>query len=265
MLSLIKNIFRKSKSNLETKEVIKIPKDILDEKRFNILQSRAKNVAQANHIVAIIVEYLNFKEALDSISKSHNYRRNVFLSDIYRTLSEETKVASIKTVFKKIPEVDKPHYENNGYLLKETGEIVFPINALPILLNPWNGKRVLSNMSIINVENPFDAINYSYNIENTYYYPMNIIICSGGNHSQFSARFKNESETVVEKSLDFSNLYDYIYFDGDIYRHKENDKEISIFGDRELIFYSGVIFELGRIILENKYYDCNFPKELINN
>lgn len=62
-------------------------------------------------------------------------------------------------------------------------------------MNPWNGDRVLDNMFTINSDNIFDGDSYSWNIQNIYLYPMDIVVCQGGNHSQFAARIKNQENT----------------------------------------------------------------------
>ena len=82
---------------------------------------------------------------------------------------------------------------------------------------------------------------------------MDVVVCSGGNHSQFSARFKNNGKTIIQKKYDFSQLYNEVSFNGRNYTHKKDNSIIALEYDEELIFYSGIIFELGRYLLAGNY------------
>ncbi|WP_029238767.1 DUF6710 family protein, partial [Streptococcus sobrinus] len=88
---------------------------------------------------------------------------------------------------------DAKYYKNK--IIREQGPIEIMVKELPILLNPWNSNRIISNLDTINNQNPFDGDRYSYNIENHYVYPMDIAICHGANHSQFAARMINKGNT----------------------------------------------------------------------
>ena len=83
---------------------------------------------------------------------------------------------------------------------------------------------------------------------------MDIAICNGANHSQFAARMINKGNTVIKEVRDYSVLYDHVYFDGKDYRNKEGHLIISLDYNKKVIFYSGVIFELGRFLLEADYH-----------
>lgn len=101
------------------------------------------------------------------------------------------------------------------------------INKLPILLNPWNGERILDNFISINDNNVFDGVRFSLNIQNHYLYPMNIVVCTGANHSQVSARYQNKGKTVINEIKDFTSLYDKVKFDGVNYIKVEDDTIIA--------------------------------------
>ncbi|MFR2057350.1 MAG: DUF6710 family protein [Streptococcus salivarius] len=70
----------------------------------------------------------------------------------------------------------------------------------------------------------------------------------------FFARFQHEGQTVIKAVYNYSNLYEKIYFDGLNYRKKLDDSTIALSYDKKIIFYSGVIFELGRYLLEAEYH-----------
>lgn len=91
-----------------------------------------------------------------------------------------------------------------------------------------------------------------------------MIICGGGNHSQFSARFKNQGKTIINEVHDYSLLYTKVQFDGVNYISKEDNSIIKLNYDEELVFYSGVIFELGRYIFDCKYHCLNLSRNNIS-
>lgn len=127
------------------------------------------------------------------------------------------------------------------------------INRLPILLNLWDGEKILDNFIAINDNNVFDGIRFSSNIQNHYLYPMNIIVCTGANHSQLSARYQNKGKTIINEIKDFTSLYDRVKFDGANYIKVEDNEIIEMEYDENILFYSGVIFELGRYLLGGDY------------
>ena len=143
------------------------------------------------------------------------------------------------------------YYENVKLLNQES--VKTDINKFPILLNPWNGEKILDNFIGINDNNVFDGVHFSSNIQNHYLYPMNIVVCTGANHSQLSSRYQNKGKTVINEIKDFTSLYDKVKFDGANYIKVEDNAIIKMKYDENLLFYSGVIFELGRYLLSGNY------------
>ena len=92
---------------------------------------------------------------------------------------------------------------------------------------------------------------------------MNIIICDGANHSQFSAKIKNQGETIIRAVHNFSSLYDLIEFNGKGYFRKDTNNYIKLNYESTLVFYSGVIYEMGRYILKNNYHSLDITKDYI--
>lgn len=129
----------------------------------------------AKIFIEIIVEHLNYDEALQAIEKEHDAQDNSLIEEIYSKI-ESYLLLNRKTIY-----MEKVHMK-------------IDINKLPILLNPWNGERILDNFIGINDDNVFDGVRFSSNIQNHYLYPMNIIVCTGANHSQLSARYQNKGE-----------------------------------------------------------------------
>ena len=85
---------------------------------------------------------------------------------------------------------------------------------------------------------------------NIYLLPIDIIVCGGGNHSQLAAKNKGEGDTTITEVRDYSKLYKKVHFNGENYLDKDN-KIINLEENRDdIFFYSGVIFELGRFLLD---------------
>lgn len=199
----------------------------------------------AKIFIEIIVEHLNYDEALQAIEKEHDAQDNSLIEKIYSKI-ESCLLLNRKTIY------------------MEKVDMNIGINKLPILLNPWNGERILDNFIGINDDNVFDGVRFSSNIQNHYLYPMNIIVCTGGNHSQLSARYQNKGETVINEIKDFTSLYDKVKFDGANYIKVEDNAIIEMEYDENILFYSGVIFELGRYLLGGNYSNSDILGSYLN-
>ena len=203
------------------------------------------SVQCAKVFIEIMVEHLNYEEALQALEKEHGAQNNSLIEEIY------SKIESCLDLKRRT-------------ILIEKELIKIDINKLPILLNPWNGERILNNFISINDNNVFDGVRFSWNIQNHYLYPMNIIVCTGGNHSQLSARYQNKGETVIKEIKDFTSLYDKVEFDGANYIKKEDNTIIEMEYDENILFYSGVIFELGRRLLGGNYSNSDYIGSYLN-
>lgn len=188
-------------------------------------------------LIKIIVEYLNYEEALQAFEKEYNIQNNALIEEIY------LKIESYLFLNKKTNYIEE--------------SMKVDINKLPILLNPWSGERILNNFIAINDNNVFDGACFSSNINNHYLYPMNIVVCNGANHSQLSARYQNKGETIITKIKDFTSLYDNVKFDGVNYIKVKDNSIIEIEYDENILFYSGVIFELGRYLIGDNYLNSD--------
>ena len=206
--------------------------------RFHQYIDLVNNCANGNEyeysksLIGIVVEYLNYKQAINSIEFETSDQNNSHIENIYNNLLKMIKQDC-----------------------SDNKEVVIPINKYPILLNPWEKQRIITNFININENNVFDGKKHSNNIHNHYLKPMNIVVCNNGNHSQLSARYKNSGETIIKKIIDYSNLYEMFSFNGEDYINITTNEIIKFDNyDNEIIFYSGVIFELGRFILNRE--DC---------
>lgn len=238
---------KKKKNNISCETETDMNKITVDrfQRYLNLVNNNSMNydLAQCAKIfIEIIVEHLNYEEALQAIEKEHDAQDNSLIEEIYSKIDsylfENRKTISIKTVQM--------------------------INKLPILLSPWNGEKILDNFIGINDNNVFDGVRYSSNIINHYLYPMNIIVCTGANHSQLSARYQNKGETVISEIKDFTQLYDKVKFDGVNYIKVEDNAIIEMEYDKNILFYSGVIFELGRYLLGGNYSNLDIIGSYLN-
>lgn len=88
---------------------------------------------------------------------------------------------------------------------------------------------------------------------------MGVILCNGANHSQYSALLKGKGITSVREIVNVEKLYRYISFNGDYFIYNFSNEEGVIKQERQKImittnieFYSGVLFEIGRLLLDRK-------------
>lgn len=212
-------------------------KQQIEEKNINRFQrymsltnNNFKKEYFSKNIISVIVEYLNFQEAIQSLEFKHESQDNSLINEIYSKLNCLMGL-----------ELD----------IKSNIDCKFNIKEKPILLNAWNGERILENLETITDKNMFDCDKYSQNIQNEYLIPMGIVVCKGANHSQFSAKLKGQNvKTKITQIYNYSKLYDFIYFNGEQYVRKNDDSVLKLNYDKELLFYSGVIFELSRNFLK---------------
>lgn len=206
----------------------------------------------ANDLIALIVEHLNYKQTIEALEHKHAEMDNSRIIELFRRLSYEVGIEPINTILREFHPDDKSVYTDN--IIKQSGEKEVDINAIPILLNVWKGDKVIDSFHYINEDNEFDGLKYKSNIQNYYLYPMNFIVCSGGNHSQFAARYKNEGRTIVGKIVDYSNVYSTVTFDGVGFLNSRNEYVELEFTEDE-VFYAGVLYELGRFLLDKAYFN----------
>lgn len=189
-------------------------------------------IDNCNTATTIIINYINNKFAIETIScKKRNYNKLDFLS-VYLTLSKKLE-------------------EKYEFIAKENK---FKINDIPIQLNAWRINRIFNNFFNINDNNILSVDKGKENINNSYLYPMNFIMCDGANHSQFAAISKGNGESFFKGMYDFSKLYDLCRFDGCNFIDNDN-KIIELSDDHvsEEILFAGIIFEVGRIRLDEGF------------
>nr|WP_227826961.1 DUF6710 family protein [uncultured Streptococcus sp.] len=153
--------------------------------KFNRYMEKLNNSENTNeklkivkNILSVIIDYLNFDEAIQSIETDHDAQDNSNIEEIYNLLAYETDLHVDEVICEKVHPDDMKYYENKK--IRKEGPISIEVYELPILLNPWNSYRIIRNLDDINEQNVFDGDKHSFNIYNNYLYPMDIVICNGG-------------------------------------------------------------------------------------
>ena len=207
-----------------------------------------------------ITDYITLENSLNSYEKVDTFRANVLKKVLLNSQEKYIK----KIIVSNIDDESRQYYEDHG--IKVLNEyICFNYSNSPIIINPWNMRRTSDALvKVATQKNKFDSIKYNYNIVNTYYYPLGYIICYNGNHSQYSAKLKNEGTVHISQFDDITSLYEYVDFDGNSFNYSFPDLDSSINFIRyevetEQEFYIGVLFEIGRLMMDKKNL---FPKQI---
>lgn len=131
------------------------------------------------------------------------------------------------------------------------------INQYALLLNPWKRERVEGNIAKFKKEKFDYSLDQKYedNLRNYYVYPMNFVLCEGGNHSQYSALNSCGGQTFTRGFYDFSNLYEYYSFSEQGFI--TNNGQLVVFDDsfNQYVEDAGILFYLGKELIENGYVD----------
>ncbi|MGO4038136.1 DUF6710 family protein [Staphylococcus pseudintermedius] len=141
----------------------------------------------------------------------------------------------------------------------------------PIVTHVWNSDRLANAirnigkgmidkryMNIdIKKEHAFkyDELNH----KGEYIYPLGITNIYNGNHSISAGLNKSEGNVIIDEIVDISDLYDRYKFDGKYLINRETGKKDQIY------FEFGVIFEIGRLLLEHKHIFNKEIQDIIEN
>ncbi|MBC1604434.1 hypothetical protein HCJ39_06880 [Listeria rocourtiae] len=149
-------------------------------------------------------------------------------------------------------ELEKPHpedlfaYQKNNYFIYEL-PIQQEFSNSPIILNPWHPDRTVRAIETIDTKmNKFDSKRHKSNLSNYYYYPIGVTLCSGGNHSQYSAKLKGNGSTSIRSIIDIRDVYAETSFEPEEGMSKHE-------------LYAGILFEIGRLLMGHSEV---FPNEI---
>lgn len=99
------NIFEFLKSEKKSEKIEEFKsknntyKDKFDRYRFLMKNNRHENILVATYLIAILVEYLNYSEAVQSLECEHNPHRNFLLEEIYKEIEEMTENISAGKIY----------------------------------------------------------------------------------------------------------------------------------------------------------------------
>lgn len=206
-----------------------------------------------------ITDYITIHNSLNAYWHSDNDFHFLFGKCLEKNVSNNY-VKSIIT--REVHDEDKKYYRNVTF---HSETIMFDYSISPIIINPWHKRR--TSDALINIatqNNKFDSIQYNHNISNYYCYPMGFIYCHNGNHSQYSAKLKNKGKTHIEQIDDWTYLYSYIIFDGEKFIYDFPNQSYTNYPieyeiEQDLELYIGVLFEIGRLLIDKKNV---FPKQI---
>lgn len=231
-------------------------KKLVDQKEWN---------AVVKYIRILTLGY-NFNVAKDCLGREGCYNElGSFYGDFEDLISNIDDKCEIKSYYLGYSVEDEPYFENpNNYRL-DKDRISYNIVDRPIIVRPWNASRILKNLRDINHENTLSSDKDRKNIKNYYYFPMDLILCNGGNHSQLSALLQGEGTSAIETIYDIRPLYSKIRFNGNEFVSKTddqcflpmkiNDQKITL----QEKYLLGLFFEIGRLL--EKHIDY-FPREI---
>lgn len=97
----------------------------------------------------------------------------------------------------------KYHYDVEKYKTIELIEnpIYIKPNETAIIVQPWNNERIVDNLIHIGGDSGNDLDESNVNIMNAYIYPLGIVMCENGNHSQFSGILQNNMKEIKITSI----------------------------------------------------------------
>lgn len=231
-------------------------KELVDQRDWN---------AVVKYIRILTLGY-NFNVANDCLSRGDFYNELGLLCNEFEDLiSKIDDKCEIKSYYLGYSVEDEPYFKNpNNYRLDKE-RISYNIADRPIIVRPWNASRILNNLRYINHENILNSDKDRKNIKNYYFFPMDLILCHGGNHSQLSALLQGEGTSAIETIYDIRPLYNKIRFNGNEFisktddrcflSMKKNDQKITL----QEKYLLGLFFETGRLL--EKHIDY-FPKAI---
>ncbi|KMK53632.1 hypothetical protein FEFB_05670 [Fructobacillus sp. EFB-N1] len=140
------------------------------------------------------------------------------------------------------------------------------ISDWPLLQCIWNNNRLIDNLiSFSRNESSFDI--HNENISNQFVYPLGITLVNSGNHSQFVNFLQGNREYLVSEIVDLTDVLNHWHFNG---KHLVNssgkvdrslEKRLGKGQTVDDLFYAGVLFELGKILMKHNEL---FPQQILD-
>lgn len=155
-------------------------------------------------------------------------------------------------------------YSKSSHRLTVSDKLV--ISEWPLLQCIWSNKRLIDNLiSFSRNESFFDI--HNGNISNQFVYPLGITLVNSGNHSQFVNFLQGNREYLVSEIVDLTDVLKHWHFNG---KHLINssgkvdravEKRLGKGQTMDDLFYAGVLFELGKILMKHNEL---FPQQILD-
>ena len=249
-----------NKKKKQTEEFKITAKQLLDEKVATVKNYLEKGDYQSvNKYLRILSSYYTFNTAFDTLNSDDNKWGKVIIGELRIIVNEKFSRERVKNYVFNMHQEEFAYYSSNyTNLFRE--KPTFNLHEHPIILFPWDKGRIVENLE--NINHYSCLLTRNRNLENCYFYPMGLIECYGGNHSQFSALLENSDKHVSEitQIVDVTSLYDEVYFDGQEFKRKSDNKWLyKAKNDFERLY--GVYFEIGWVL---KDYPDYFPNSILD-
>lgn len=120
-----------------------------------------------------------------------------------------------------------------------------------VLTNPWHPKRILDNLGMIGINLPNGRFTQSTNHSVNLYWPLNVGIVTGGNHSIAQAILRGDGKVRVEDLYDFSKIVEQVFYDGEYWIEVNSGRKFGKPAYKEI----GWAWELGRKIMKYETFE----------
>lgn len=236
-----------------------------NEEFLNTILENTRNILAEEYSGEIHPIFVFIKQFTDLISIQAalcSFKKERIAPDIYMANIFECGTSKISSSLIKRAVLDgnnsNKFTKNNYIYFNESLE--FELKEVPLIVNPWNYNKVTRNIS---TASPNDLTENS--VMNTYYYPVGVVICNSGNHSQYPLSLKGEGVTYAKEIINTEELYQYATFDGNEFIYEFPSCHLESFSGNytpksEVEFYAGIIFEIGRILMKKPSI---FPSKVI--
>ncbi|MGQ7355757.1 DUF6710 family protein [Streptococcus suis] len=156
-------------------------------------------------------------------------------------------------------EIDSERNQSRGiFCKKNSSKLTITLHSQPALFNIWKEDVI---QKILNNQFPKMEVKEA-EITNCYYYPLDLLVSSNGNHRQFGMSLDKEctKNSFLEEIKVVTPIYQYIRFDGEKYWDiKKLTPLFETTSDVERLI--GFFFEVGRLLNRHLDYFPDFVNE----
>ncbi|WP_407332993.1 DUF6710 family protein [Enterovibrio sp. 27052020O] len=88
------------------------------------------------------------------------------------------------------------------------------LSSDPVITSPWHPQRITRNLGMIGDGMPCGPFEESSNHSVNYYWPLNVALVTGGNHSIAQGILRGQGRIKVEDCFDLTPIIEQVYFNG---------------------------------------------------